>query len=142
MVRGPVTQVGNLVNTNGSSGGVNRAFGGVRRVVERDSEDLPRPGNRGLEGGRVHLDVVRLVGQAGGEVADPIPLLQQGHRVGGQPALGGPSDVRGAVPADQDGTAVDDREPHQSTFCGTGVPWPSSQLTIGVRRTPRRSTSA
>ena len=53
VVTGPVMQLGNLVKTSGSAGGVEAGLGGVRRVVQRDREHLPRasaPADRAARG--------------------------------------------------------------------------------------------
>ena len=112
MVTGPVMQVGNFVKTSGCVGRGEAGLGRVRRVVERDREDLARVRAPARRAARGHVERAADQSAVAAQATSVVPALERGDHVGGQYAPGRPCDVEGAVAVDQDEPVVDGSEPH------------------------------
>ena len=97
---------------------------GVAAVVEPDGEHLARPRHRVAQRGFDERTGRR--GDGGGEVAELVPLVVEGHRVGTEASVGCGGDIGDLITEDERGAAVDVGELHCRAPCRAG--WFASRV--------------
>ena len=106
---------------------------GVAAVVEADGEHLAGSRHRVAQCGFDERAGCR--GDGGGEVAELVPLVVEGHRVRAEAPVGGGGDVGDLVTEDEGGAAVDVGKLHRRAPCRAG--WVASR----VRRCSTRAAA-